>query len=81
MNFTDGAVNELTVCGLSHIPLNTVHVIFAGENGEKRDILEFTQEAGKEQTFAVSGYEGKGSVRFVFLPGTSFDFYSIRFKA
>ena len=81
MNFTEGAVNELTVCGLSHIPLNTVHVIFAGENGEKRDILEFTQEAGKEQTFAVSGYEGKGSVRFVFLPGTSFDFYSIRFKA
>ena len=80
MDFSEGAVNKLIISGVSHIPLNTVHVIFAGEQGQKRDILEFRKEAGEEQSFDVSGYEGKGTIRFVFLPGTSFDFISFRFN-
>ena len=79
MDFGEKAATSLTVTGRTDIPVNTIHVVFDNGSKEIRDILEFTRDGGKEQTFSVSGYKGTGTVRFVFLPGSSFDFERLRF--
>ena len=79
MNFCEGAVNTLQITGATDIPVNTIHVIFDNGSTEVRDILEFTKDGGATQSFTVSNYTGAGIVRFVFLPGSSFDFVSLRF--
>ena len=65
---------------MSHIPVNTIHVIFDNGTEEVRDILEFAQDGGETQSFNVSSYSGKGTIRLVFLPGSSFDLIALQFK-
>ncbi len=80
MDFGEKAATSLTVTGHTDIPVNTIHVVFDNGAEEIRDILEFTKDGGTEQTFSVSGYKGSGTVRFVFLPGSSFDFGKLKFN-
>ena len=80
MNFDKEPAETLSITGCSHIPVNTIHVIFDTGVEEIRDILEFTKDGGDTQNFKVSGYSGKGTVRLVFLPGSSFDLISLRFN-
>ncbi len=91
MDFGDKAAGRLEITGVSHIPVNTIHVLFDNGTDSKRDIIEFKAGAGEKQpsagsgnapekqVFEVSGYTGKGDVKFIFLPGSSFDLVSIRF--
>ncbi len=80
MDFGEKAAKSLTITGHTPNKINTIHVLFESEEGNKRDILEFSGEGDKSQTFPVSDYTGKGTVRFVFLPGSNFDFESFRFE-
>ena len=80
MDFDKEPAETLSITGCSHIPVNTIHVIFDTGVEEIRDILEFTKDGGDTQNFKVSGYSGKGTVRLVFLPGSSFDLISLRFN-
>ena len=70
----------LVICGKSALPVNSINVIFAGDE-EKRIIAEFAG-AGEyvERRFPVEGIVGKGRVSFVFLPGSDFDFRYFRFE-
>ncbi len=80
MDFGEKAANKLEITGVSHIPVNTIHVLFDNGSGAKRDILEFKAESEEKQIFDISGYSGKGDVKFVFLPGSSFDMISVKFQ-
>lgn len=80
MDFNEKPADRLEISGYTDIPCNTIHVIFDNGEEEIRDILEFTKDGGETQSFSVSGYHGKGTVRFVFLPGSSFDMRSVRFS-
>ncbi len=74
-------VKSITVTGRTHNAKDSIHMKIVGEGGELREIIEF--EASKdyvEKTFALSGYKGKGTVKFGFLPGCDFDFVSFRFN-
>ncbi len=79
MDFCKAPATTLEITGATDIPCNTIHVIFDNGTEEVRDILEFTKDGGATQCFAVSNYTGAGVIRFVFLPGSSFDFESLRF--
>ena len=80
MDFNEKPADRLEISGYTDIPCNTIHVIFDNGEEEVRDILEFTKDGGETQCFSLSGYHGKGTVRFVFLPGSSFDMRSVRFS-
>ena len=80
MDFGEKAANKIEITGVSHIPVNTIHVLFDNGSGAKRDILEFKADCGEKQIFDISGYSGKGDVKFVFLPGSSFDMISVKFQ-
>jgi len=80
MDFCKEAATKLEITGVSHIPVNTIHVIFDNGTEEIRDILEFAQDGGETQSFAVSSYSGKGTIRLVFLPGSSFDLIALQFQ-
>ena len=79
MDFCEAPATKLRIEGHTEIPLNTIHVIFDKGTEEIRDILEFRKEKGDIQEFDVSAYKGRGTVRFVFLPGSSFDMVSVQF--
>jgi beta-galactosidase len=91
MDFSAGA-QSLTIWGRSSLPLNTIHILFTPESGTPlRAAAEFTCEPPQEssdcgladyqaQTFAIPEFTGSGSVTFVFLPGSNFDFHSFRFQ-
>jgi beta-galactosidase len=91
MDFNTVGAQSLTIWGYSPLPLNTIHIIFTPESGTPlRTAAEFTCEQPQEsvsdiskyqaQTFAIPGFTGSGSVTFVFLPGSNFDFHSFRFQ-
>ncbi len=79
MDFGEAGAGRVVIGGVSHIPVNTIHIIFDNGIEEKRDILEFAADGGPEQSFEISEYTGKGVIRIVFLPGSSFDLVSVRF--
>ncbi|MDD5899995.1 MAG: glycoside hydrolase family 2 TIM barrel-domain containing protein [Lachnospiraceae bacterium] len=81
MDFGERGAERVTICGRSHLPKNTIHIRFNGEDGDRNEIAEFTgSETYTEQTFAFSKVAGKNTVNFVFLPGCEFDFKWFRFE-
>lgn len=74
---------KVVITGRSALPINSIHVMFGGENGntETRVLAEFAgAEDYTEREFAIDGISGKRSVSFTFLPGSEFDFKSFRFE-
>lgn len=81
-DLTSIGVKKLVIKGRSALSVNSIHLIFKGEDGsEKRIVAEF-EGAGEytEREFPIEGISGKGTVEFVFLPGSDFDFMSFRFE-
>ncbi|MBQ8967380.1 glycoside hydrolase family 2 TIM barrel-domain containing protein [Ruminococcus sp.] len=80
-DFSGGAPEKLIIRGRSKLAVNSIHLLFKGEDGsEKRILAEFAgAEDYTDREFPVEGISGKGTVEFVFLPGSDFDFYSFRF--
>ena len=78
MDFGEDTAASVVINGSTDKPVNTIHLIFDKDGAETRDILEF-RSGSDSREFKISGYTGCGVVRFVFLPGSSFDFASFRF--
>lgn len=77
------APKKLIISGRSQLPLNSIHLIVNGENGENRILCEFKTDDSEnysERSFDVSGISGKQTVSFAFLPGSNFDFEYFRFE-
>ncbi len=82
MNFGEKGLRQITICGRSRIPMNTIHVRFTDENGVgKNQIVEFPQsEDYQELSFPLDPVYGLQKVNFIFLPGSKFDFKYFRFE-
>ncbi len=81
MDFGENGTTKVTICGKSRLPMNTIHIRFHTEQGDRNEIAEFTgAEEYVEQTFAFSNVCGRSTVNFVFLPGCDFDFKWFRFE-
>ncbi len=80
MDFGASGAGRITICGHTPLEKNTIILNFSCDGHEERQMLEFAKGDG-EQTFTIERLCGKGTVRFVFLPGSNFDFSWFRFAA
>ncbi|BCJ94357.1 hypothetical protein acsn021_19260 [Anaerocolumna cellulosilytica] len=80
-DFEDNIITKVLICGHSPLDNNTLHLIFAGEEGEKHCIVEFSySEDYVVREFNLEPISGKQNISFVFLPGSRFDFKWFRFQ-
>lgn len=81
MDFTAEGTSRVVFYGSSPIDKNTIHIRFAGPDGESNQLVEFTQSNGyEEQVFELEKVTGQQKVTFIFLPGSNFDFGWFRFE-
>ncbi|MCM3204132.1 glycoside hydrolase family 2 TIM barrel-domain containing protein [Paenibacillus illinoisensis] len=81
MDFTAEGTSKLVIYGRSPIDKNTIHIRFAGENGQSNQLVEFTHSEGyEERVFELEQVSGVQKVTFIFLPGSQFDFGWFRFE-
>ena len=80
MDFGVDGPSKITAYGLAHGNRNTVHIRFSGENGDRREIMEWDPaEDFAEKTFNIEGISGYGKIELIFLPGCDFDLKWLRF--
>ncbi|CAM3764628.1 glycoside hydrolase family 2 TIM barrel-domain containing protein [Cohnella lubricantis] len=81
MDFGDSGSTSLIICGRSPLSRNTLHLLFSGEQGESKQIVEFDglDEYG-EREFQLERVVGLRTVTFVFLPGSQFDLKWFQFR-
>jgi beta-galactosidase len=80
MDFTGDGATQLVVFGRSPIDKNSIHLRFAGAEGEVNQLIEFTYSAEyEERVFELAKITGIQKVTFIFLPGSNFDFGWFRF--
>lgn len=81
MDFTAEGTSKLVIYGRSPIDKNTIHIRFAGEDGQSNQLVEFTHSEGyEERVFELEQVSGVQKVTFIFLPGSQFDFGWFRFE-
>ncbi|WP_336781347.1 glycoside hydrolase family 2 TIM barrel-domain containing protein [Paenibacillus illinoisensis] len=81
MDFTEEGTSKLVIYGRSPIDKNTIHIRFAGEDGQSNQLVEFTHSEGyEERVFELEQVSGVQKVTFIFLPGSQFDFGWFRFE-
>ncbi|MEK4433952.1 glycoside hydrolase family 2 TIM barrel-domain containing protein [Paenibacillus sp. FSL K6-2862] len=81
MDFTTEGTSKLVIYGRSPIDKNTIHIRFAGEDGQSNQLVEFTHSEGyEERVFELEQVSGVQKVTFIFLPGSQFDFGWFRFE-
>lgn len=80
MDFGKGGKYRLMLDGATPLPVNTVSLRVVNEQGETAvTTCAFPKSERSEQAFDVDAPKGLCEVSFVFLPGSSFDFYGFRF--
>ncbi|MBR3105810.1 MAG: DUF4982 domain-containing protein [Clostridia bacterium] len=80
MEFEKAGKMLLTLDGATELDINTVSLRVTNEQGEAAvSTCGFKQSKRGEHTFTVDVPGGLCDVSFVFLPGSSFDFYGFRF--
>ncbi|MGN0553864.1 MAG: glycoside hydrolase family 2 TIM barrel-domain containing protein [Oscillospiraceae bacterium] len=82
-DFTSEQPRRIIISGKSPLPLNSIHLILNGNDGEKRILCEFNTDTDTEYSgriFDVTDINGKQTVSFAFLPGSNFDFEYFRFE-
>lgn len=79
LDFGQEGAARITICGSTPHEKNTIVLRFASEAGEETRMLEFMR-GEPVQTFSFERICGRQTVRFVFLPGSCFDFDWIQFE-
>ena len=81
MDFGQEAPGQLVIEGRAEKTANTIHLLFSDGQKEIRQILEFPAGSAYERRcFDLEPFTGRGTVTFVFLPGSCFDFHWFRFE-
>lgn len=81
MDFGEGGDALLEIDGSTDLPVNTIMIRIRKEDGtETAETAEFTGNGGQKQSFRIRVPSGPCSVRFVFLPGSRFDFHRFVFR-
>ncbi len=79
--YFEGGSVRLILDGATGLDVNTVTVRVAGPDGEEEPaVCGFRRSERGEQTFSLKVPRGMCTLSFVFLPGSSFDFYGFRFE-
>lgn len=81
MDFGEQGATSISICGHSPIDKNTINILISGENGDSKQLVEFTySEDYKVTTYNIEPIKGKQTVTFVFLPGSQFDLKWFKFQ-
>ncbi|MCR5107921.1 MAG: DUF4982 domain-containing protein [Lachnospiraceae bacterium] len=84
MDFGDKGAGSLEIKGYTHHPNNTIHLMIEDVKDPKmnrREIIEFRHsEKPETESFTFERVKGIKNIRLLFLPGSDFDLYEIRFK-
>lgn len=81
LDFGNGGDALLTIHGKSERPINSILVsITDRQHSETRQMADFTNNTGGEQSFQVTVPAGECVLSFIFLPGSAFDFDSFCFR-
>ncbi|MDF2586823.1 MAG: glycoside hydrolase [Anaerocolumna sp.] len=81
MDFGIDGCKKLILCGSSNIENNTIHLCFNSDNGEIKQIVEFSHTIDYvEREFVLDAVFGLQIVSFIFLPGCNFNFKWFRFE-
>ncbi len=79
MDFGEKGVNRLTLWGRTPLSKNTVHIRFTKADGTViSQIAEYPHDA-EHKEFVIDRLQGEGTLEFVFLPGSAFDFEAFLF--
>ncbi len=77
MHFDEKSFHSITMCGRSHIEINTIHVRFAPTDGSENiinQIIEFPySDESQTLTFDLEPVVGDYDLNLIFLPGCKFD--------
>lgn len=79
MTFEEDKDYVLTIFGKTELDKNTIVLCLLDGEKEERQILEFRKGEGA-QPFVLKPIKGTQNVRFLFLPGSNFDFAWFRFE-
>ena len=80
MNFGNRGAGKLTICGRAAKGKHTIHVRFFDGKEESKQIVEFAESREyEEHSFVIETMRGEGTVTFVFMPGSCFDFDFFQF--
>lgn len=81
MDFASDGITKLVIFGRSPIDKNTIQIRFSNNDGESKQLVEFTySDKYEEKVFELEKITGIQKVTFIFLPGCNFDFSWFRFK-
>lgn len=81
LDFGEGGSEALIISGETGNPMNQIQLRYTPAGGaQKTVLLEFQQDAGREQRFDIPKLSGVNDVSFVFMPGSRFDFDWFRFE-
>lgn len=80
MDFGDKGAGKFKICSRSERSMNPVQIRFTSDMGSSLQIVKLPgSREYQEQTFSIEPLKGAGKVEFVFLPGSSFDFWWFEF--
>lgn len=80
MDFGDKGAGKFKICSRSELSMNPVQIRFTSDMGSSLQIVKLPgSREYQEQTFSIEPLKGAGKVEFVFLPGSSFDFWWFEF--
>ena len=81
MNFGAEGAKKITVCSRSPLAKSPVQIRFKTDSGDSVQVVQVPgTSAYAEQTFEIEALIGCGSVEFIFLPGSNFDFAWFKFE-
>ncbi len=82
LDFGEKGAHYLTIKGATPNPMNAVQFRYTPKGGEQQSLfLDFiSADSPEEQRFDIPALTGVNDIRFVFLPGSKFDFISFRFE-
>lgn len=81
LDFGTAGAARLTICGETANPMNQIQLRYTPKSGtQKTFLMEFMQNAGREQIFDIPELTGVNDISFVFMPGSKFNFDWFRFE-
>lgn len=81
MNFGGKPVTKLVICGRSDLEINSIHLKVVTAENSTYELLEFEKsENYLEREYDIAPITEDAEIRFVFLPGSQFDFAWFMFR-
>lgn len=81
LDFGPDGATQITIRGRTPLDRTMIQIRFLTTSGENRQQVEFSGSSGYvTEVFPLEPVQGRARVRFIFLPGSQFDFSSFQFQ-